>query len=90
MQVKSGPHGLEAKARDLCSGHLPTQQIHQQGRNQRAMHDEPGIAFSLGHIAAVIVNAVSVEGECGVAKQQHIIRNDFALPRGSRRCSQRR
>src|SRR5207253_6970224 len=40
VQVESWPHGLEAKVRYLCVGHLPTQQVHQQRCDERAVDDQ--------------------------------------------------
>ncbi len=42
-------------------------------RLQRAMDDQAGIAFDLGDVVAVIMNAVAVEGQRGIAEQQHRI-----------------
>lgn len=43
----------------------------QQRRLQRAVHDQPGVAFLTGDIGLVIVDAMAVEGERGVAEQEY-------------------
>ena len=44
------------------------------------MHDEAGVAFFLRHVAAVVVDAVAVEGERRIAKQRHRVGHKLALP----------
>lgn len=56
------------------------------------MHDQAAVAFNFGHVLVVIVDAVTIESQRRVAKQQHVIRHDLALPgralfrRHGRRC----
>src|SRR3954451_14348066 len=45
VQVERGPHGLEAKARHVRIGHLPTQEVHQQRGDERAMDDQARVAL---------------------------------------------
>ena len=52
------------------------QQVEQQRRGQRAVHDQPRIALDLGDVAAVVVDAVAVEGQRRVAEQQHGVGHD--------------
>ena len=47
---------LRRLAAQLC-GHL-----HQESGLQRPVEDQPGIAFDLGDVIAVVMNAVAVEG----------------------------
>ena len=47
----------------------------------------PGIALDLGDVAAVVVDAVAVEGQRRVAEQQHLVGDDRALPRRRRRAA---
>jgi hypothetical protein len=79
-RVESRAHGLEPEARDIRLRHLATHQVHQQGGNQRAVHDQTGVALDLGDVLAVVVDAVAVERQCGIAEQQDIVRHDLALP----------
>ena len=46
------------------------------------MHNEPGIGFGLGRIDMVIVNAMSIERQRGIAEQQHRIRCKARSERG--------
>ncbi|KQP18282.1 hypothetical protein ASF43_10695 [Pseudorhodoferax sp. Leaf267] len=50
--------------------------------DDEAVHDQAGVALDLGHILAVVVDAVAVEGQRGIAEQQHVVGNDAAHPRG--------
>src|SRR3546814_1024854 len=52
--------------------------IDQQRRDQRAVHDQPGIALDVPGIVAVVMDAVRVEGECRIAEQQHGIGREAA------------
>src|SRR5882757_10726047 len=38
---------------------------------QGAVEDQAGIALDLGDVVAVVMDAVAVEGQCRIAKQQH-------------------
>jgi hypothetical protein len=80
VQVEGGPHGAEAEARHVGARPLAPQQVHQQRGDQRAVHDQARVAFDLGDVLAVVVDAVAVEGERGVAEQQHVVGHDLALP----------
>src|ERR1700743_2629455 len=52
---------------------------------QRTMEDQPGIAFDLGDVVAVVMDAVTVEGQRRITKQQHRIGHvGFALLRDRR------
>ena len=55
-------------------------QINQQRGNQRAVHDQARVALDRRHILAVVMDAVAVESQCRVAKQQYIVGRDLALP----------
>ena len=81
VQVKGGPHGTELERRHTRPGHLAAYQVHQQGGDQRAMHNETRIAFFLRHISAVVMDAVPVEGERRITKQRHRVGHKLALPR---------
>ena len=72
-------------------GALPPCQLRaefdQQRGLQRAVHDQAGITFYLGNVVAIVMDAMAIEGQCGVAEQQHRIRYvGFAV----RRCWRRR
>ena len=67
----AGRTALNAKRRTRASGCCAAQQVEQQRRDQRAVHDQARIALDLGDVAAVVVDAVAVEGQRRVAEQQH-------------------
>ena len=48
-------------------------QVHQQGGDERPVHHQPRVTFDLSNVLAVVVDAVPVEGEGAVAKEQHVI-----------------
>jgi hypothetical protein len=68
MQVEKRPHRAELERRDARVGQLPAQQVMQQRRLQRPVHDEARIAFDLGHVAPVVVDPVAVERQRRVAE----------------------
>ena len=80
MPIERRPHGAEAEALDHRTRLVPPHQVGQQRGDQRAVHDQAGIALLLRHVLAVIVDAVAVEGERAVAEQQHVVGHDPALP----------
>src|SRR4051812_2216359 len=45
--------------------------LHQEGRGQRAVHDEVWIAFLTPRIGQVVVNAVAIERERRIAEQEN-------------------
>src|ERR1700756_1863653 len=51
----------EAIFQHLSLGALVAQQVEQQRRDQRPVHDQAWITLDLGHVAAVVVDAVAVE-----------------------------
>jgi hypothetical protein len=61
---------------------FPPQQVQQQGRDQRTMHHQTGIALGPGDISAVVMDAVAVEGQRGIAEQQHVVGDDPPRPLG--------
>ncbi len=60
---KGVTQGLEFKAANGSVG-MATHKVYQEGCNQRAMNNQAGVALDLRHILAVVVNAVTIEGEC--------------------------
>jgi hypothetical protein len=50
MRVERRPHRLEAEGGDVGLRRVAPQQVHQQRRDQRAMHDEAWVALDLGHV----------------------------------------
>src|SRR5256885_1282866 len=72
----------ELELRDSRLRQLPAQQIDEQGRDQRTMHDQAGVALDLRHITAIVVDAVAVERERRIAEQQHLVRYPLLLPGG--------
>src|ERR1700712_5752003 len=61
--IEDRAHGPESKIGDLDSRMAFDQLVEEQGCDQRAMHDEAGIALSVTGIVAVVMDAVAVEGE---------------------------
>src|SRR4051812_37211465 len=45
VEVEGRANGLEAEARHVGTGHLAPQQVHQQRGDQRAVHDQAGVAL---------------------------------------------
>ena len=78
--VKHWPHRAKLEMRQPGLGQVLAQQIHQQSSDQRAMHDQAGVALDLGDITAVVMNPVAIEGQRRVAKQQHVVGPDHARP----------
>ena len=61
-------------------------EFHDKGRLQRAVEDQAGIALDLGDVVAVVMDAVAIEGQRRIAKQQHRIGHvAFAVLRRWRR-----
>src|SRR4030095_14442259 len=85
VDVETRAHRSKFVTRYLCLRQLVTQEIQQERCDQRTMNDQAGIAFDRGDVAAVIVNAVSVERQGRVTEKQYVVRNPLALPRGGRR-----
>src|ERR1700752_3133808 len=82
VRVEDRAHRAELELHDSRLRQLPAQQIDQQRREQRTMHDQAGVALDLRHIAAIVVNAVAVERERRIAEQQHLVRHPFLHPGG--------
>ena len=80
MQVEGGAYGPELEAGHFGLRRVATQQIHQQRGDQRAVNDQARVALDLGGVLAVVVDAVGVEGQRRVTKQQHVIWNDLSWP----------
>src|SRR5216683_2619317 len=81
FEIEQRPDGLEVESRHVGLGHFPAQEVEQQRGNQRAVNHEAGIAFDLGDIAAIVVNAVAIEGERRISKEQYRVGVYLALPR---------
>src|SRR2546425_2494264 len=80
----------ELELRDSRLRQLPAQQIDERRRDQRTVHDQPGVALDLRHITAIVVDAVAVERERRIAEQQHLVRYPLLLPGGCAGRSLRR
>ena len=80
VQVEGRAHGAKVEGRHLCIRQLAAQQVQQQRGDQRPVHDQAGVALDLGHVLAVVVDAVAVEGQRRIAEQRHRIRRDAARP----------
>ena len=90
VQVERRAHRPEPERRHLRVGSVAAHQVQQQRGEQRAVHDQPRVALDLGHVAAVVVDPVPVEGQRRVAEQQHVVGHDLALPRRPGRRGVRR
>ena len=55
-------------------------QIEQQRRDHRTVHDQARIPLDLGDVAAVVVDAMTVERQRRIAEQQHVVRHPVAFP----------
>ena len=62
------------------SRRIPAQQIDQQSGDQRAVHDQAGIALGFGDVPSVVVNAVAVERQGRVTKQHRLAGDDVPPP----------
>src|SRR5437879_1339541 len=80
--VEDRAQRAELELRDSGIGQLPAQQIDEQRRDQRTMHDQAGVALDLRHITAIVVDAMAVERERRIAEQQHLVRYPLLLPGG--------
>ena len=85
VQVEGRAYRPEAEGGDIGARRVASQQVQQQRGEQRPVDDETGVALDLGDVAAVVVDAVPVEGQRRVAEQQDVVRDDRALPRGTGR-----
>src|SRR6202030_490056 len=92
FKIAQRPDGLELESGYGGLGHFPAQEVEQERGDQRAMDHETRIAFDLGDIAAIVVNAVAIEGECRISKEQYRVGSYLALPRPrlGRQCGRRR
>src|ERR1700723_4206739 len=52
----------------------------QQRSRERSMHPQVRIALLLTGVSAIVVNAVAIEGECRITKQECGVRLDGAAP----------
>src|SRR5581483_4451783 len=73
VDVEQRTHGAEFVAGHDGLGHLPAQEVEQQGRDERAVHDETGIALFLRDVAAIVVDTMRVERQGRIAKEQDIV-----------------
>src|ERR1700730_19249938 len=63
FEIEQRPDGLELESGSGSLGHFPAQEVEQERADQRAVDHETRIAFDLGDIAAIVVNAMAIEGE---------------------------
>src|SRR6266446_1982125 len=82
VEVEDRAQRAELEVRDSRLRQLPAQQIDEQGREQRTMHDQAGVALDLRRIAAIVVDAVAVERERRIAEEDYFIRHPLLLPGG--------
>ncbi len=71
LQRRAGEGGAAAAEGEAAQRRQLGRQHRHPGRLQRPVHDQPGIAFLLAHVIRVVVDAVAVPGQRGVAEQQH-------------------
>ncbi len=48
--------------------------------HERTMHDQPRIAFNLSHVVQVVMDAVGIERNCGITKQQGWVHTRRSVP----------
>lgn len=80
--VEQRADGSELEALYLKFRRMFAREVEQQGRDQRTVDDEAGVMLGFDAVAAVVVDAVGIERQGGVAEEQSIIRMNDALPRG--------
>ena len=78
--TNSGRHAAEIEAREAAAAAMLQRKLLQQRRRQRAMHHQVRIAFLAACIGLVVVNAMAVEGQRRIAKQQRRIGLEVAAP----------
>ena len=86
----TGRTARNSKCAMVARGCSRTQQVEQQRRQQRTVHDKAGVAFDLRDIRMIVVDAMAVVRQRGVAKQQHGIGTNFAAPHALHRRAARR
>ena len=90
-------HGARVVARNAPRQML-ARSLHKQERGEAAVHHQGGIALDVPRIGEVIMYAMGIEGQRGIAEQEHGIGGDGMRPfrlgwvrRGLRgRCDLRR
>ena len=87
MDVEHRAHRAELEAIYLRVGQFVAEKVQQKCSEERTMHDEPGIAFHLGHVSPIVVDAMAIEREGGITKQEDVV--GYPLP-GPRRFGRRR
>src|SRR5207249_9934549 len=68
--VEQWGYGTELEAPQHGIRALPPQQIDQQRGEQRSVDNQPRIAFDLRDVASVVMDAMAIEGERRIAKQE--------------------
>src|SRR5690606_30569558 len=81
-----GPHAAIGKAPQASLGIGPAERPQAQGGNQRPMHHQPRIAFGCSGVGPVIMDAMTIEGNGGIAEQQGRARCDRLLPIALGQC----
>lgn len=76
LRVVERADGAERKRFELLIRHVFTEAFEEQACGERSVNDQAGIAFDIKAVGAVVVNAVGVEGEGRVAKEQHWVGGD--------------
>src|SRR3954454_12632925 len=94
MNIEQRTDRAEGEAAQLHLWPLAPQEISQQRGDQRTMHDQARVTLDPCDIAAVIVDAMAIEGQCRIPEQKHRVRNDAArealATRGRNRLGGRR
>lgn len=97
QQVFAGEDGAAqpvGQGEDLSGGGVAADQFQHQEGQERAVHDEPGVALDVPGVRRVVVDAVGVRGERAEPEQQGWVgvqgKVPVAVPPGRRRGVERR
>lgn len=78
IQIEDRGDGFELKRLNSPIGVSYSQQLYQQGGQQRAVHDKARVSFFSGGIIPIVVNTVAIKCQCRITKQQHRIGVDHS------------
>src|ERR1700685_527290 len=79
--VHRGP-GPERKLRDPLPRRVAPRQLEAEQGEQRAVHDQAGVALDPGRVVRVVVNPVRVVGQRAEPEEQDRVGDDLNLPGG--------
>lgn len=78
--MKSALRAKNEKTARLAFRIRAAEQIHQQHRRQRPVHDEIRSTFGLARIVAIIVDAMCIVGQCRKPHQRGFVRHKATVP----------